>query len=669
MVHDETSAMRVRAARYRHLLKGLGPSGLTGTVSQGHRYFGFTRGEQDGQRGVWYREWAPGARALSLVGDFNFWDPGRHPLSRGEDGVWAIFLAGDGLPSGGRVKAHVVGADGSVRDRIPAYAQRVVQGADGDFAAEVWLPESYRWQNPVPPREKGLRIYEAHVGMAREDGQVGTFAAFARDVLPRVARLGYNAVQLMAVQEHPYYGSFGYHVSSPFAVSSRFGTPDDLRALIDAAHGLGLRVFLDLVHSHAVRNLNEGLDRFDGTEGLYFRGLHPAWDSLLWNYARPEVRAYLLSNVRFWLEDVGFDGLRLDGVTSMLYRDHGLGRTFGSDDDYFGPGVDDDALLYLQFANDLAHALRPDATTIAEDVSGMPGTARPTSEGGLGFDYRLAMGVPDLWIKLMKERRDEEWDLGGLWHALLDRRHDERHVGYAESHDQSLVGDQTIAFRLMGAAMYDEMARDRFPPTIGRGLALHKLVRLVTFALAGDAWLSFMGNEFGHPEWVDFPREGNGWSGHYARRQWSLADNPFLHYGSLEAFDAALMNLDREFGLLADPFIERLLLDESARTLAFRRGPLVFVLNLHPSASYEGFRVPAPDRAEYRTLLSSDEIAFSGHGRAVGGTEHPIQDVPWQDREQSVQVYLPSRTALVLAPARDQRSNPELRNLGVCTTD
>ena len=642
--------MRVRADRYRRVRDSLEPGGgLSGALSLGYRWFGFTHGDHEGRSGIWYREWAPGARELSLTGGFNGWDRARHPLARGEDGVWSRFFADEEGVRGSRVKVHVIGADGSARDRIPAYAQRVVQDADGDFAAEVWLSEPFRWRNPLPPLGS-LRIYEAHVGMALEDGRVGTFAEFARNVLPRVARLGYTAVQLMAVQEHPYYASFGYHVSSPFAVSSRFGTPDDLKALIDAAHGMGLRVFLDLVHAHAVKNLNEGLARFDGAETLYFRGVHPNWDSMLWDVGRPEVRSFLLSNVRFWLEEIGFDGLRFDGVTSMLYRDHGLSRTFGSFEDYFGPNVDDDGVLYLQLANDLAHEIRPDAVTVAEDVSGMPGTARPTAEGGLGFDLRLAMGVPDLWIRLLEERRDEEWDLGHLWHALLERRHDERHVGYAESHDQSLVGDQTIAFRLMGAAMYDDMARERFPPAIDRGLALHKIVRLLTFALAGDAWLGFMGNEFGHPEWVDFPREGNGWSFHHARRQWSLADSPFLHYRSLEAFDAALMGLDAAFGTLRDPFIERLLLDEDARLLVFRRGPLLFAVNLHPSASYEGFRLPVPDPEDYRTVLSTEETRFSGHGRAREGTPHPAQGVPAGDRDRSLQIYLPSRTALVLAP-------------------
>ena len=443
-------ALRRRAGHYERLRAAIDMTGgLTGPISLGHQYFGFHRGENDGEPGVWYREWAPGASGLSLFGDFNGWDREKDPLVRGEFGVWSAFFAakeyGDTLTHGSLVKVHVQSAAGG-QDRIPAYVRRVVQDPDtNDFTAQVWLPQAaFEWQSAVPETVGGLRIYEAHVGMATEEGRVGTFAEFTANILPRIAALGYNAVQLMAVMEHPYYGSFGYHVSSFFAVSSRFGTPEDLKVLIDAAHGLGLRVFLDIVHSHAVQNTAEGLNGFDGTDFQYFhageRGLHPAWDSLVFDYAKYEVQRFLLSNVRFWLEEFRFDGLRFDGVTSMLYRDHGLSRVFTSYEDYFGGGVDDDALAYLQAANDLARALRPDTVTIAEDVSGMPGVARPVAEGGVGFDYRLAMGIPDYWTKLVKEVPDENWPLSAVYHELLNRRPGEKRVGYVESHDQSLVG-------------------------------------------------------------------------------------------------------------------------------------------------------------------------------------------------------------------------------------
>ena len=653
-----TYQVHQRQERYRRLRATLdAQGGLDGPISRGHDYFGLTRGTRDGQAGVWYREWAPGAHALFLLGDFNGWDRSSHPLTRDDWGVWSLFVPeGDPRPlaHAGRVKVHVIAENGG-QDRIPAYARRVVQDPHTeDFAAQVWLPTPYVFQHETPAQTGGLRIYEAHAGMATEEGRVGTFGEFARDILPRIARLGYNAVQLMAVMEHPYYGSFGYHVSSFFAVSSRFGTPEDLKALVDAAHGLGLRVLLDLVHSHAVKNVREGLNGLDGTDFQYFhagpRGQHPAWDSLVFDYSKYEVQRFLLSNVRFWLEEFRLDGLRFDGVTSMLYHDHGLSRVFTSYEDYFGANVDDDAVAYLQAANALARLVRPDAVTIAEDVSGMPGMARPIAEGGLGFDYRLNMGVPDFWIKLVKETPDEQWPLAAIYHELAGRRPGEKRVGYVESHDQSLVGDKTLAFQLMDRAMYEHMARGDADPTVERGLALLKMIRLLTFSLAGEAWLSFIGNEFGHPEWVDFPRAGNNFSYHHARRQWSLADNPALRYSDLNTFDAALQALDTAYALLPDPLTEQLALHEDTRQLVYRRGALVFAFNFHSTESHPGLRVPIPDPADYRVILDTDAVRFGGWGRVAGGMVYPGQPVPMYGRSQSVQIYLPSRSAQVLAP-------------------
>jgi 1,4-alpha-glucan branching enzyme len=652
--------LRERHERFQARLAELERAGgLAGEASRGHHYFGFNRGTHQGKDGIWYREWAPGAHQLFLTGDFNQWSRGSHPLTRDAYGVWSLFLPdgprGPALPHESLVKVHVHSARGP-EDRVPAYVRRTVQDAhSNDFSGQIWLPERpHAFRHALPPRPARPRIYEAHVGMAPEEGKIGSYREFAQGVLPRIATAGYNTVQLMAVMEHPYYGSFGYHVSSFFAVSSRFGSPEDLKHLIDEAHGLGLRVLLDVVHSHAVSNTREGLNGFDGTDHQYFhappRGLHVAWDSLLFDYAKFEVLRFLLSNVRYWLEEYQFDGFRFDGITSMLYLDHGLSRAFTSYGDYFGDNVDEDALTYLRLANALVHTLRPDAITIAEDVSGMPGTARPLSEGGLGFDYRLAMGIPDYWIKLIKERADEQWPLGELYGAMLDRRRDEPHVAYAESHDQALVGDQTLAFRLMGDSMYFHMQKGHADLRVERGIALHKLIRLLTFSLAGEAWLSFMGNEFGHPEWVDFPREGNGWSYHYARRQWSLVERPELRYRGLGEFDRALMELDERFAILTDQLIELLHIHEEEKQLVYRRGPLVFAFNFHPERSYAGLRLPVPDASDYRVVLDSDAIAFEGFGRTVPGTRFPAQAVAHGGRAQSVQLYLPSRSALVLVP-------------------
>lgn len=647
-------------ARYRRFTalrsRIIAAEGSLASFAQGHLTLGFSRGMNDGEPGVWYREWAPGAIALFLIGDFNNWDRESHPMTRDDFGVWSIFLSDRRyvrtLRHESRVKVRVVSAAGDL-DRIPAYIRRVVFNADGTNASGVfWNPPTFAWKHSSPPTPAAPRIYEAHVGMCMEDGRVATFREFQDFVLPRIARASYNTIQLMAVQEHPYYGSFGYHVSNFFAVSSRFGTPEDLKRLVDAAHALGIRVIMDLVHSHSVKNTVEGLAGFDGTDHQYFhagaRGEHPAWDSLLFDYGKWEVLRFLLSNVRYWLEEFRLDGFRFDGVTSMMYQHHGLGHAFGSYDDYFGAGIEDDGVAYLQLANEVAHAVSPACSTIAEDVSGMVGLCRPVDEGGLGFDYRLAMGIPDFWIRQLRDVRDEDWRMSDMFSTLCNRRHLEKHVAYAESHDQALVGDKTIAFWLMDKEMYWNMSRDKSNLVVDRGIALHKLIRLATFALGGEGYLNFMGNEFGHPEWIDFPREGNGWSYHFCRRQWSLVDNPDLRYGDLAAFDRAMQTLDTRSGLLGAPQAEHLFEHEDDKLLAFRRAGLTFIFNWHPTRSQTDLRIPAPGGSDLRCLLNTDDAVFGGYARVKLGQAYPLA----QDAAGPfVRIYLPARTAQVLVPA------------------
>jgi 1,4-alpha-glucan branching enzyme len=645
-------------------------SGSLKDFAGGHHYFGFTRGEHGGRPGVWYREWAPKAIAMSLIGDFNNWDRMAHPLHpvKERPGVWARFLLdSDGpgqLEHGGRVKVHVHSVMGQ-HDRIPAYIRRVeYEPRSNHFVAQYWNPpQPYEWKHACFPLRGNLRVYEAHVGMATEEERIGTYDEFTEQVLPRIVKAGYNAVQLMAIQEHPYYGSFGYQVSSFFAPSSRFGTPEQLKALIDTAHGSGLLVLLDLVHSHAVKNIYEGLNHFDGTEYQYFhaggRGQHPAWDSLCFDYGKLEVLEFLLSNVRYWLEEYRFDGFRFDGVTSMMYLDHGLGRDFRSYDDYFPPHVDEEAIVYLQLANELIDEVSPHAIRVAEDMSGMVGLARPIEEGGLGFDYRLAMGIPDYWIKVLKERKDEDWQMLEMYQVLVNRRQGEKHIAYAESHDQALVGDKTIAMWLMDADIYYHMTKQSRNIVVERGMALHKMIRLVTFALGGEGYLNFMGNEFGHPEWIDFPREGNGYSFKYARRQWKLVDDERLRYHDLASFDRAMQELDIRYNLLGDPFRQCLHVHEDQKLLVFRRGPLVFAFNFHPHNSYADYRIGVPDPSDYQLVLCTDEVSFGGYGQVVSDQVYPHVRERWHEQPQWVQLYLPSRTALVLLPV--ERVRPQGR--------
>ncbi|MGC4013953.1 MAG: alpha amylase C-terminal domain-containing protein [Luteolibacter sp.] len=641
-------AIRRRLNRFRDTLKGIETqTGSLAAYATGHKFTGIHW--QESSKSWVVREWAPKAKAVSLIGDFNRWNREANPLVQSTGGIWQLRLPADTLGHGQRVKLHVVGADGSRRDRIPACIRRAVQDpVTHDYSGQIWSPpEGYSWQHSFDPATVTTPfIYESHVGMSGEEGRVHTYREFADQVLPRIKAAGYNTVQLMAVQEHPYYGSFGYHVSSFFGVSSRSGTPDDLKYLVDTAHGLGIAVLLDVVHSHAVKNMAEGLNDFDGSGNQYFhsgdRGDHPQWDSKCFDYGKPEVRQFLLSNLRWWLEEFHFDGFRFDGVTSMLYHSHGA-KAFNSYDDYFGGDAEEDAILYLQLATTLIHRLKPGAIIVAEDMSGMPGLCRPVGEGGLGFTHRLAMGLPDHWIKLLKEVPDEQWDLGELWGVVTNRRHGEPTIAYAESHDQALVGDKTIAFRLMDKEMYWHMGVEDPNPVIERGIALHKIIRLVTLAFGGEGWLSFMGNEFGHPEWLDFPREGNGWSFHHCRRQWSLVDNPDLKYKWLAAFDRALVGLADYNHLLAAPQANLLNLDLDNKVICAERGNLIFVINLSVDRSIPDYRLPVPKGGDYRVVLDTDAVEFGGQGRIDRTIAYPA------DEEGKLSVYTPARTALVFA--------------------
>ena len=620
------------------------------SFANGYMFFGFARTNY----GWVYREWAPGADAMHLIGDFNNWNRGSHPMTRLDNGVWEIKLEGhDALQHGQKVKVQVT-RNGRSFDRIPLYMTRVVQDkATRGFVGEIWAPEKpFRWTDKdfKPKKSEQLLIYEAHVGMAQEEGRIGTYREFADYIIPRIVKDGYTAIQLMAIQEHPYYASFGYQVSNFYAASSWYGTPDDLKYLINKAHKAGLRVLLDVVHSHAVPNTAEGINMFDGTRTQFFlsgeAGNHPAWGTKLFNYAKHEVIHFLLSNLKFWMEEYHFDGFRFDGVTSMIYHHHGLGVDFTNYKQYFDMTTNTDAIAYLMLANKLVHEVNPNAITIAEEMSGMPGMCLPTSEGGIGFDYRLAMGDPDFWIKTLKVK-DENWDMRKMWYELTAHRPGEKNIAYSESHDQALVGDKTIVFQLADAEMYTGMDKAFHSPVIDRMIALHKMIRFITLATAYGGYLNFMGNEFGHPEWIDFPREGNGWNFHYARRQWSLVDNGFLKYEWLNNFDNGMIELAKKYKLDSQEDAENLWIDEKKKIIAFERGGLLFVFNFHPSQSQTNFWLPAHPTGEgkYKAIFSTDEVDFGGQGRISEDYEYYTQTD--DKRGLGFEIYLPCRTAVV----------------------
>ncbi|KAI8381474.1 1,4-alpha-glucan-branching enzyme GBE1 [Radiomyces spectabilis] len=633
------------------------------TFTKGYEYFGFNV-LPDGT--ITYREWAPNAETASLVGDFNNWDVNANPMKKNTFGVFEIVLkplSGNTprIPHNSKVKITMtLPGSGERIYRLPAWIRRVTQdlSVSPTYEAIFWNPEKkYKFVNPKPKRPASLRVYEAHVGISSSEPRVATYKEFTKNTLPRIAYLGYNAIQLMAIMEHAYYASFGYQVTSFFAPSSRYGTPEDLMELVDTAHSYGITVLLDIVHSHACKNVDDGLNMFDGSDHCYFheggKGRHELWDSRLFNYGNYEVLRFLMSNLRYWLDVYGFDGFRFDGVTSMLYKHHGIGFGFSGDyHEYFGDSVDPEAVMYLQLVNDFLHSRYANMITIAEDVSGMPGSCRPVREGGVGFDYRLAMAIPDTWIKMLKEVSDDDWKMGHLTHILTNRRYLEPTIAYCESHDQALVGDKTIAFWLMDKEMYTNMSDlTELTPIIDRGMALHKMIRLLTHGLGGEGYLNFEGNEFGHPEWLDFPREGNNSSFHYTRRQWNVLDDKLLRYKYLNEWDRAMQQTEEKYGWLHAPqaYVSRK--HEGDKVIVFERAGVLFIFNFHPTQSFTDYRVGVNEPGKYKIVLDSDDKKYLGHGRVDDNTDFFTTPGNWDNRQNWLQVYIPNRTALVLAKA------------------
>ncbi|MCQ2146028.1 MAG: alpha-amylase family glycosyl hydrolase [Bacteroidales bacterium] len=645
-------AIEIRHARIKALKDRLSVDGSLSKGINNHFYYGMHKAAD----GSWYfREWAPNATRIYLIGDFNNWKRTEaYALKPVGNGNWEIHLSEMFLHHGDLYKLYIEWPGGGA-ERLPAYTTRAVQDVETKaFCAQIWAPgKPYEWKHRKPGKRLHPFIYECHIGMSSEKENVATFEEFRQDVLPRIQKLGYDTIQIMALQEHPYYGSFGYQVSNFFALSSRFGTPEEFKALVDDAHSKGIAVVMDIVHSHSVSNEAEGLGKFDGTETLYFytgpAGHHPAWGSRCFDYGKDEVRSFLLSNCKFWLEEYHLDGFRFDGVTSMLYWHHGLGKDFVGYEPYFDKEVDENAIDYLALAVMLTKEINPNAITIDEDMSGLAGLAAPFYTGGIGFDFRMAMGIADKWIKWIKERTDQQWSPGEMWYELTTKRADEKTISYAECHDQALVGDKTIIFRLIDKEMYTSMNKESKSPVVDRGIALHKMIRLVTAATAGDGYLNFMGNEFGHPEWIDFPRQGNGWSYKYARRQWSL-DNSYLRYGELRNFDEAMVHLLKAGDVLNDKPV-LLTSDEEKKILIFNRTHFIFALNFNPEGSFTDYGFPAP-AGEYKAVLDSDEKDFGGFSRLSGESRHFTVPKKCPNGNQSLNdtlyVYLPSRCAVVL---------------------
>ena len=624
-----------------------------------HRRWGVHR-QEDG--GWLLHEYMPQAEKLWLTTDkINFQRWAHHAFQPVGDGWWRLDLPPEALEHGTYMELRVMapGVEGAVR-RVPACAQWVEQDklTPTQWCARLWNPpQPYEWQHARPEAPLPFpRIYEAHVGMAipalehrhgqwlpRHPKSVGSFRLFAEEVLPRIARAGYTAVQLMGVPEHPLYKSFGYQVSSYFAPTSRCGTPDDFRLLVDTAHGLGLRVILDIPHSHSCPNTEQGMARYDGSPYL-FAAKDNQWGTASFDYGQKMTRRLLLSNCHYWMEEYRVDGFRFDAVGNMIYVDHGFGDDFSHVGRCFHtengePRGDEDGILYLALANTLIHELSAPALSIAEEFSGMPGMTSPPEHGGLGFDYRFAMGVPDYWAKFIKGQ-EEGLELGQLWHEMTNHRPYERTINYVECHDQSINGKDAMIWRLMGDEMYTGMALPQQSWNISRGLALYKLMRLITLSTAHCGYLSFMGAEFGHPEWLDDEE--------HAHRQWHLADAPDLKYHQLAAFDRHTLHLlaERHLADMAHSPLLRLLHEEH-RLLVFERGTLLLAFNFHELHSQTALDVWVTP-GKYVEADSSDAPAYGGHGNAHNpGLEH-FSDPDSGVHEQRITLYVPPLTALVL---------------------
>lgn len=614
---------------------------------------------------IYYKEWAPNASALYLAGDFNNWnvnDP-KTKCDRDQYGCFSLCLPDgeDGtpqIPHNSKVRCFLELQDGTRLSRVPAWINYTYQNPETfNFDGVFWNPpKPFVFEHPWPePRTNcAFLIYECHIGMAGPEPRMHTYNEFTEKVLPYVKEHGFNAIQIMGIMEHAYYASAGYQVTSFFAPSYRFGTPDDLKRLIDTAHSMGLYVFLDTVHSHAAKNVLEGINMFDGTDSLYFhsgdRGNHPVWGSRLFDYGKLEVLRFLLSNLRYWGTEFHFDGFRFDGVTSMIYRDHGLGTDFNIDN-FFGPNVDEEAVTYLYLANYAIHKYDMYAITIAEDVSGMIGMARSLNDGGFGFDFRLAMGIPDIWIKTLKTcKNDTDWDIGKIAWSIAERPKCEKTVAYCESHDQALVGDKTIAFWLMDKEMYTHMSVFS-PPSIiiDRGMTLHMMIRLLTFGLGGEAYLTFMGNEFGHPEWIDFPGVSNNDSFEHSVRRYDLAVDQTLKYKFLLKFDDDMKDLEHKYRFLNGGENSGITFTDNEKMIVvFQRKKMLFVFNFHPSNSYPDFCIGVDWQGKYEYVLCTDNEEYGGFKRIDTKTSPIAFNEKCMNKDARIQLYLPSRSAFVL---------------------
>ncbi|MDX6598552.1 MAG: 1,4-alpha-glucan branching enzyme [Gaiellales bacterium] len=596
----------------------------------------------DGTTGTAFAVWAPGARAVHVVGDFNLWNERAHPMrTLGSAGVWELFVPE--AEEGHAYKFAIRGADGVVRLKADPLALRaelppktgsVVHQPGHRWHDDAWLER----RRSSEPHNGPMSVYEVHLGSWRlnplEGNRSLTYTELADELADYVIELGFTHVELMPVMEHPFTGSWGYQVTGYYAPTSRYGTPDEFREFVDQLHARGLGVILDWVPAHFPRDAF-ALERFDGT-ALYEhedprRGAHPDWGTLVFNYGRTEVRNFLVANALFWLSQYHADGLRVDAVASMLYRDYS--RKAGEwIPNQYGGREDLEAIAFLEQLNVVVHGNEPGAIVAAEESTAWPGVSRPTYLGGLGFSFKWNMG----WMHDTLEyfRRDPAYRFhhhGELTFSLM--------YAFTENFVLPLSHDEVVHGK---GSLLDKMPGDRW----------QQLANLR--ALYGYMWahpgkkLLFMGGEFAQE------RE---WS-HERSLDWHLLERPEHRgvqslVGDLNRVyrdEPALWELDGEPAGFA--WLE--LDDAAANVIAFARFStagdrvMVCVCNFSPVVR-PGYRVGLPREGEWREVLNTDATAYGGSGVVNAGAIE-AEDTAWHGQQWSAELELPPLGVIWLAP-------------------
>jgi 1,4-alpha-glucan branching enzyme len=591
--------------------------------------------EIDGVTGTAFAVWAPNARSVAVVADFNFWNDRVHPMrSLGSAGIWELFVPGVGV--GERYKFSVHGSDGGVRLKADPVAfaaelaplnSSVVHHPEHEWRDREWLDR----RGLADPLRAPMSIYEVHLGSWRRDL---TYAKLADQLGDYVADLGFTHVELMPVMEHPFAGSWGYQVTGYFAPTSRFGSPDDFREFVDRLHARGIGVILDWVPAHFPRD-DWALANFDGTH-LYEhadprRGAHPDWGTLVFNFGRAEVRNFLYANALYWLREHHADGIRVDAVASMLYLDYSRKEGEWVPNEY-GGREDLDAVAFVKQLNETLYAHEPGVISVAEESTAWPGVSRPTYLGGLGFGFKWNLGwMHDTLTYFSKNPVHRAFHHHTLTFSLM--------YAFSENFVLPLSHDEVVHGK---GSLLSNMPGDRW-----QQFANLRSLYAYMWAHPGKKLL-FMGGELG--EWDEWDADGS--------LHWNLLE--YAEHAGVHALVRDLNRLYRETPALWEVDFEpegfRWLEanDAANNVIAFARldsaqaRPLVCVLNLSP-VPREDYRVGMPLPGRWREVLNTDSTYYGGTG--IGNLGSVIADaVPWHDQPYSAPLALPPLAALWLVP-------------------